>query len=229
MPVPRSAATTTPPATPERRRLNRKAVLTGAVELADHLGSVEALTIRKLADHLGVKPMSIYHHVPNKDEILNGMVDAVFAEIELPERDGEWQAELRRRAHSARAALARHPWATGMLDSRTNPGPATLTHHDAVIACLRASGFRPAEVSHTIATVDAYVYGFALQGAALPGETDDDLVGLADELMAQFAASYPSLAWFTSEYVMAPGYAFGDEFAFGLDLVLEGLASRLGD
>ena len=167
MPVPRSAATTTPPATPERRRLNRKAVLTGAVELADHLGSVEALTIRKLADHLGVKPMSIYHHVPNKDEILDGMVDAVFAEIELPERDGEWQAELRRRAHSARAALARHPWATGMLDSRTNPGPATLTHHDAVIACLRASGFRPAEVSHTIATVDAYVAGFALQEAAL--------------------------------------------------------------
>ena len=216
-----------PSEAPERRRLNREAVLAGAVALADELGSTEALTIRKLAEHLGVKPMSIYHHVANKDEILDGMVDSVFAEIELPSVDGQWREEMRRRAHSARSALGRHPWATGMLDSRTNPGPATLTHHDTVIACLRANGFKPADVAHAVAAIDAYVYGFALQEAALPNDGSGDLVELADDLMATFAASFPNLAWFTAEHVTQPGYAFGHEFDFGLELVLDGLAARL--
>ena len=216
-----------PSEAPERRRLNREAVLAGAVALADELGSTEALTIRKLAEHLGVKPMSIYHHVANKDEILDGMVDSVFAEIELPSVDGQWREEMRRRAHSARSALGRHPWAAGMLDSRTNPGPATLTHHDTVIACLRANGFKPADVAHAVAAIDAYVYGFALQEAALPNDGSGDLVELVDDLMATFAASFPNLAWFTAEHVTQPGYAFGHEFDFGLELVLDGLAARL--
>lgn len=210
-----------------RRRLNKAAVITGAVELADQIGTIGTLTIRKLADHLGVKPMSLYHHVSNKDDVLDGMVDAVFAEIELPRPEGPWFEEMQQRARSARAALKRHPWAIGMLDSRTNPGPATLTHHDSVIACLRANGFAPAEVSHLMATIDAYVYGFALQEAALPGDGAGDLTGLADDLMATFTASFPSLAWFTTEHVTQPGYAFGDEFEFGLELVLDGLATRL--
>ena len=216
-----------PSEAPERRRLNREAVLAGAVALADELGSTEALTIRKLAEHLGVKPMSIYHHVANKDEILDGMVDSVFAEIELPSVDGQWREEMRRRAHSARSALGRHPWAAGMLDSRTNADPATRTHHDTVIACLRANGFKPADVAHAVAAIDAYVYGFALQEAALPNDGSGDLVELVDDLMATFAASFPNLAWFTAEHVTQPGYAFGHEFDFGLDLVLDGLAARL--
>ena len=134
---------------------------------------------------------------------------------------------MERRARSARQALRRHPWASGMLDARTNPGPATLRHHDAVIGCLRANGFSPAMTQHAVASIDAYVYGFALQEAALPGTDTEGLADLAGELMAVFAEDYPNLAWFTTEHVMQPGYDFGDEFAVGLGLVLDGLEALL--
>jgi len=209
-----------------RSRLSRDSVLAGAVELADRIG-VEPLTLRKLATHLGVKPMSIYYHVASKDEILDGMVDAVFAEIEMPPPETPWREAMRTRARSARNALRRHPWAAGMLDSRTNPGPANLGHHDAVIACLRANGFSVGMTAHAYALLDAFIYGFALQEAALPGGGGGELVDIADEMMATFAEHYPHLAEFTAEHVMQPGYRFGDEFDFGLELILEGLAARL--
>jgi AcrR family transcriptional regulator len=212
---------------PRRPRLTRDAVLAGAVSLADEIG-VDPLTIRKLADHLEVKPMTIYHHVANKDEIIDGMVDAVFAEIEMPPADTPWRAAMRARAHSARAALRRHPWAAGMLDSRTNPGPANLAHHDAVIACLRTNGFSMAMIAHAYATLDAFIYGFALQEAALPGMSGDELVEQASEMMAAFTEHYPNLADFTVQHVLQPGYDFGDEFDFGLDLILDGLERAAG-
>jgi len=214
--------------TPQRPRLSRTAVLAGAVALADEIG-VEPLTIRKLADHLGVKPMSIYHHVENKDEIIDGMVDTVFAEIEMPPPDTPWREAMRQRAHSARDALRRHRWAAGMLDSRTNPGPANLGHHDAVLACLRANGFSVAMTAHAYAVLDAFIYGFALQESALPGQGGDDLVDLADDMMAVFAEAYPHLAEFTTAHVLQPGYSFGDEFEFGLELVLDGLERAFTD
>ncbi|GJM37915.1 MAG: hypothetical protein DHS20C19_12820 [Acidimicrobiales bacterium] len=211
-----------------RPRLSRDAVITGAVELADEIG-VDPLTLRKLAAHLGVKPMSIYHYVANKDEILDGMVDVVFSEIDTPAADGQWRDEMRRRAKSAREVLRRHPWATGMLDSRTTPGSATLHHNDAVVGCLRANGFEPALVGHAAAVIDAFVYGFALQEAVLPGHGGDELVELAEELTATLAADHPNLVWFTAEHVMQPGYHFADEFDPGLELILDGLAARLGE
>lgn len=210
----------------KRPRLCRDAVLAGAVELADEIG-VAPLTLRKLAEHLGVKPMSIYHHVANKDEILDGMVNAVFAEMHVPAVDIGWREAMRERAASARSVLRSHPWATGMLDSRANPGPATLRHHDAVMGCLLANDFPPALAGHAMAVLDAYIYGFALQEAALPGSGGDELVELADDLMATFAADYPNLARFTAEHVMQPGYHFGNEFDAGLELILEGLQDRL--
>lgn len=210
-----------------RTRLTRESVLAGAVELADRIG-IEPLTIRRLAEHLGVKPMAIYHHVANKDEILDGMVDAVFSEFELPDPASNWRTAMRARAVSARAALSRHPWATALLDSRTNPGPANLRHHDAVLGCLRANGFSLAMTGHAYAVMDAYIYGFALQEAGLPGGGEGaEITDLAAELMAQFASSYPHLAEFTDEYVLRPGYSFGAEFEFGLELVLDGLEARL--
>src|SRR5262245_3400144 len=108
--------------------------------LADRAG-LEAVTMRRLAEELGVEAMSLYHHVPNKDAILDGMVDIVFAEIELPRMDLDWKTALRRRMTSMRDVLVRHPWALRILESRTSPGPATLAHHDAMLACLRAAGF----------------------------------------------------------------------------------------
>ncbi|WP_433046920.1 TetR/AcrR family transcriptional regulator [Dactylosporangium sp. CS-033363] len=207
--------------------LSRERVLGAAVELAD-AGGIASLTIRSLAEKLRVKPMSVYHHVANKDEILDGIVDAVFAEIELPAPDRDWRAELRKRAESARAVLRRHSWAIGLLESRTTPGPATLHHHDAVLACLRGAGFSVALTAHAYALLDSYVYGFAVQEAALPFEGEQTAGDVAGSIMDTFAAeAYPHLVEMAVEHIAKPGYDFGAEFAFGLELILDGLAAHL--
>ncbi|MFD7626432.1 TetR/AcrR family transcriptional regulator [Streptomyces sp. NPDC059851] len=206
--------------------LSRERVLAAAVRVAD-AGGITALTIRSLAQELGVKPMSLYHHVPNKEAIVDGIVDAVFAEIDLPPAGTDWRTALRHRAHSARAVLRRHPWATAVMDSRAHPGPATLRHHDAVIATLRSGGFPFALAAHAFSLLDSYVYGFALTEAALPFEPQD-LGEAALDFLAQFPAEeYPHLVEFTQEHVMQPGYDHGAEFGYGLDLILDGLERRL--
>jgi AcrR family transcriptional regulator len=208
----------------ERVPLSRERVLTAAVALADS-GGVPSLTIRSLADRLGVKPMSLYHYVANKDEILDAIVDIVFSEIELPHVGGDWPTEMRRRAVSARQVLRRHPWAIALLQSRTSPGPSTLRHHDAFIGTLRAAGFSIAMTAHALALIDSYVYGFALSESALPIHGPEPVAELAGSMMRQYAAdAYLHLAEFSIEHIMRPGYDFGDEFRFGLDVVLDGLA-----
>jgi AcrR family transcriptional regulator len=207
-----------------RPRLSRSVVLRGAVAVAD-AGGIGALTMRSLADALEVKPMSIYHHVANKDDVLDGIVDFVFSEIELPAIGGEWQSEMRRRAVSARATMRRHPWAIGLLQTRTSPGPATLKHHDAVIGTLREAGFSVEMTAHAFALIDAYVYGFALSEATLPINGPETVTEVAEQMMEQSSpGDYPYLVEFSIEHVMKPGYAYGLEFEFGLDLVLNGLA-----
>lgn len=213
--------------TPARDRdepLTRERVLTGAVDLADRIG-VDPLTIRKLADHLGTKPMTLYHHVPNKAAILDGMVDLVFAEIDLPSRELPWREALRRRCVSARRVLRRHPWAVPLMESRTSPGPATLEHHDAVLGCLMEGGLPTPVVAHAYAVVDAFVYGFAVQEASLPagGATEEFAEVAQDVASALPPDAYPHLARFTAEHVLQPGYDFGDSFDVGLDLVLDGI------
>jgi AcrR family transcriptional regulator len=218
------AARNTPP---ERAPLSRKRVLRGALAVAD-AGGIRALTIRSLATELGVKPMAVYHHVANKDEILDGIVDIVFSEIDLPSADGDWLAEIRRRAASARRVLARHPWAIGLLESRTSPGPATLRHHDAVIGTLRAAGFSVEMTAHAYALLDSYVYGFALQESALPLSDPETVADVAEPMMQQFPpGEYPHLVELATEFVLQPGYDFGNEFDFGLSLILEALAGSL--
>ncbi|QNE19491.1 TetR/AcrR family transcriptional regulator [Kribbella qitaiheensis] len=221
-PMPRPKAVT-----PDRTPLSRERVLRSAVAIAD-AGGIAALTIRSLAEDLGVKPMSVYHHVAGKAEILDSIVDLVFAEIDLPTPGGDWEAEIRRRAHSARQALRRHPWAIGLMESRTSPGPATLKHHDANIGTLRAAGFSVAMTAHAYALIDSFVYGFALQEAALPFEGPDTVAEVAAPMMALFTTGqYPHLVELATEHVLQPGYDFGDEFEFGLTLVLDGLARYL--
>ncbi len=206
-----------------RPRLSRERVLTGAMAVAD-AGGIEALTIRTLAKSLGVKPMSVYHYVANKDEILDGIVDLVFSEIELPAQGGEWRAEIQRRAHSARRVLAKHPWAIGLMESRTSPGPATLRHHDAVIATLRDAGLSPELTAHAYALLDSYTYGFALQEVGLPFEGSDTVADIAVPIMERFSTGeYPHLVEMAVGYYLQPGYDFRDEFAWGLDLILDGL------
>ena len=212
----------------ERRpRLNAERVLTGAVALADEIG-IEQLTIRRLADALEVKPMTIYHHVPNKEAIIDGMVDLVFAEIERPDPDLDWRSAIRGRCSSARVVLGRHPWATPLMETRTSPGPATLAHHDAMLGCLRRGGMSLEMTAHAYALVDAYVYGFALQEATLPATSGADIAELAAEIIEHFPAdTYPHLFEFTTEHVLQPGYDFTSEFEFGLGVILDGLEREL--
>lgn len=203
--------------------LNR--VLQGAVALADELG-MEGFTIRKLATAIEVKPMTIYHYVSSKEAIIDGMVDHVFAEIELPPSGADWKEAMRHRARSARAVLARHPWATPLMESRTNPGPATLGHHDAVLRCLRQAGFSVEMTGHAYALIDAYIYGFALQEVNLPAVSGEDMAELAEMMTQQFpVGKYPHLVELTTQHVLKPGYDFGNEFEFGLSLILDGLGS----
>ena len=212
-----------------RPRLSRERVLQGAVAVAD-AGGIASLTIRSLAAELGVKPMSVYHHVANKDEILDGIVDLVFAEIELPTIGGDWREEMRRRAASAREAMRRHPWAIGLVETRTSPGWATLKHHDAVIGTLRAGGFSVAMTAHAFALIDAFVYGFALSEATLPFNGPDTVPEVAEQMMAHFSPDdYPHLVEFSVEHVMKPGYDYSEEFEFGLSVILDGLAQAAAD
>ncbi|MGZ8725715.1 TetR/AcrR family transcriptional regulator [Aeromicrobium sp.] len=213
----------------ERAPLSRERVLRGAVAVAD-AGGIGALTIRTLAKKLGVKPMSVYHHVANKGEILDGIVDIVFGEIELPSTDGDWRSEIHRRALSARSVLRRHPWGIGLLESRTTPGPATLRHHDANIGTLRGAGFSVEMTAHAYALLDSYVYGFALQEASLPFDGPETVADIAEPMMQEFpAGDYPHLVELATEYILKPGYDFGNEFEFGLGLILDGLTRALPD
>lgn len=217
-----------PEAQSGRPRLSRDRVLAAAVEIAD-AGGITALTIRSLADSLGVKPMSVYHHVANKEQILDGIVDLVFAEMELPTIGGEWRAEIHCRAASARRVLRTHPWALPLLESRTSPGPATLRHHDAVLGTLRAGGFPVELTAHAYALLDAFVYGFALQEASLPFEGPDSVAEVAGPMMEAFASGqYPHLVELATEVALQPGYDFGREFEFGLAVVLDGLERLRG-
>jgi AcrR family transcriptional regulator len=174
--------------------------------------------------------MSLYHHVANKEALLDGMVDLVFSEFHLPRTGQDWAGELRLRAASAREALRRHRWAIGLMDSRSAPGLETLRHHDAVLGCLRAAGFSVPMAAHAFAVLDAHLYGFMVQELSLPFEgDDDDLHDLADSIMGDLpAGELPHLLELTREHVLQPGYDFGDEFGYGLDLILDGLERRRG-
>ncbi|HXV92185.1 MAG TPA: TetR/AcrR family transcriptional regulator [Pseudonocardia sp.] len=216
------------PDTGRRMGLTRERVLRAAVALAD-AGGIEALTMRKLGVELGVEAMSLYHHVAGKSDLLDGMVDAVFGEIELPAAGAGWKAAMRQRAVSAREVLSRHRWAIALMDSRSSPGPATLRHHETVIGTLRRDGFSVAMAAHAFSVLDSYIYGFAMQEAALPFHTDEQAAQVASTILARAAPEqYPHLTEMAAEHVMRPGYSYGDEFAFGLDLILDGL-ERLRD
>jgi AcrR family transcriptional regulator len=203
--------------------LNRERVLRAAVALADESGT-GSLSMRKLGDALGVEAMSLYNHVANKGDLLDGMVDFVFSEIDLPAGGADWKTSMRQRAISVRHALARHPWAIGLMESRTSPGPATLRHHDAVIGSLRQGGFSIEMAAHAYSILDSYIYGFALQEASLPFDTAEETADVAEMIFKQLPPDeYPYLTELTVEHVLQPGYDYGNEYEFGLDLILDGL------
>jgi AcrR family transcriptional regulator len=213
------------PAIDPRPRLSRERVLQAALALAARDG-IESLTMRKLADELGVGAMSLYYHVPNKEQLLGGMVDIVFSEIEPPSTDVDWKTAMRNRALSTRNALRRHPWAIGLMEGRTSHGPANLRLHDAVLGCLRAAGFSLEMTVHAYSVQDAYIYGFALQEQDMSSETADDFAAEAQRQMREYEAmlaDFPHLVEVVGGYVAKAGYDYDAEFLFGLDLILDGL------
>ena len=206
----------------DRTGLSRERVLHGAVELADEIG-IESFTMRRLAEALETAPMTIYHHVPSKEEIIDGMVEVVFSEIEKPPADEDWKTAIRKRCVSAREVLSRHPWAAPLMESRTSPGPENLAHHESVLGCFRRGGLSVELAAHAYAILDSYLYGFAFEEATLPGGSEDlpEVAAAMAETMP--LEDYPHLAELTTEYVLQPGYDFGNSFEFGLDLIIEGL------
>lgn len=206
-----------------RGRLSRELVIEAGVALADD-GGTASLSMRKLGESLGVEAMSLYTHVANKVDLLDGMVDAVFAEIELPDPGAPWRVSMRQRAVSVRVAMRRHPWAVELMESRRSPGPATLRHHDAVLGALRRNGFSVALAAHAFSLLDSYIYGFAMQERALPFSTADETAEVAAEIFhSTVPDDYPYLTELATTHVMQPGYDYGDEFGYGLDIMLDGL------
>jgi AcrR family transcriptional regulator len=207
----------------QRAPLSRDRVLCAAVALAD-AGGMPAVSMRRLGQALGVEAMSLYNHVASKSDLLDGMIDIVFGEIDLPDGDGGWRAQMRRRAISARQALRRHPWAIGLMESRTSPGPATLHHHEEVLGCLRRAGFSVELTAHAYSLLDSYIYGFALQEASLPFGTGQEAAQVAQQIYGRFSAGqYPYLTEIAMAHVVQPGYEYADEFETGLDLILDSL------
>lgn len=209
-----------------RAPLSRERVLQTAFQLADQ-GGLGSLSMRKLGQELGVEAMAMYYYFANRDEIVDGIVDLVFAEIDLPSSDGDWRAAMRRRSISLRDVLLRHRWAIGLMESRRNGGPANLRHHDAVIACLRAGGMDIAMTAHAYSLLDSYVYGFALTKLTLPFQTPDEVAEVAAGMrQAADLDAYPHLVEMIG-HAMQPGYDYLDEFEYGLDVILDGLERDL--
>jgi AcrR family transcriptional regulator len=218
------------PATETRAPLSRERVLQTAVTLADRHG-LESLSMRKLADELRVAAMSLYYHVPNKVELIDGMIDIVFSEIEPPSPDLDWKTAMRRRAVSTREALNRHRWAVGQMEGRTTHGPANLRLHDAVLGCLRGAGFSLEMTVHAYSVQDSYIYGFALQETDMSSETPEDFAAEAQRQMHAYQdvlADYPHLVEVVGGHVATAGYDYATEFLFGLDLILDGLDGLRG-
>jgi AcrR family transcriptional regulator len=217
-----------------RAPLSKRRVLETAVAIAQHEG-LESLTMRRLADELGAGAMTLYHYVPNKEKLLDGMVDIVFDEIELPTTDVDWRTAMRRRALSTREALNRHRWAVGLMESRTTPGPASLRLHNAVLGCLREAGFSIEMTIQAYSVQDAYIYGFALQEKSVPFETAEEAAAVATEQYREYAAlegerqlgelgeEFPYLAEVVAGHVAKVGYDFASAFEYGLDLILDAL------
>lgn len=198
-----------------RRRLNRNRVLDAAVGLADESG-VEALTMRRLGERLGVEAMSLYKHVAGKEDILDGIVDLVIGEIDMPSPGSDWRSAMRQRAESARRVLVRHPWAIGMMESQSTLGPNALRYVDAVIGTLRQAGFPIRMAAHAFVLLDSFVYGLVVQEVAMPTVGAD-----ASELSPEFATEFPYLAEMIASHATGPGYSYDEEFEFGIEQLLD--------
>ena len=211
-----------------RPPLNRDRILGAAVEIADERG-VGAVTMREVASRLGVEAMSLYNHVANKDDILDGMIDLVVQEFDLPTDVGDWREAMRRRAVSAHEVFGRHPWTPMLLDSRGSSGPSALRYFDWVLGTLIQAGFSIDDAARAFSLLDSYIYGFGIEQINFSAEGDASPEERA-EAMLEFipAEQYPYLHRMAS-HAMEVGYDAEADFDFGLEIILDGLERTLGE
>lgn len=210
----------------KRTPLSRERIIAAAMQVADD-GGLPAVSMRSVGKALGAEAMSLYHHVSGKEELLDLLADAAFDEIPLLEIGTPWRTAMTSRADAMRAVLRAHPWALGLLESRSNPGQAVIRHHDRVLGVLRQGGFDLALAAHAYSVLDAYIYGFVLTELTLPFTPDEGADAFAEGLELP-ADEYPHLAEMLEQMVLGHEYDYGDEFGYGLDLVLDQLELRLG-
>ena len=219
-------ASQTRPRDETRAPLSRERVLEAAIDLAD-AGGIEALTMRRLAQELGVEAMTLYYYVANKDEILNGIVEMVVAEIELPSAGGDWKAELRATALSAYEILLRHRWAASLVLTGAGTSMARTRYMEAILGCLRRAGFSASLTDHAYHALESHIMGFTLWevGMNLPG--DEELATLATGFLAQLPEDqFPYLVEHVHQHLKPHDPSDEGEFAFGLDLILDGLERK---
>lgn len=211
----------------ERMPLSAQRIVDAAAAVADRTG-IAGVSMRSVGRELGVEAMSLYHHVANKEALIDALADWVFAQIELPREGAPWREEVRRHASSARTVFTAHPWSLALVDTRTAPGPAVLRRHDAMIGCLRRAGFPMSLTSHAISVIDAYVYGFALTERNLPFDPATGATEFALEVEVPWS-EYPHLGEFVVELMRDGDYSFSAEFEVGLDIILDALGRRLAE
>jgi len=214
-----------PTEAPPRVRLSRDRVLRVAVALADEVG-IEALNMRRLAEKLGVVPMALYKHVANKEELLDGMVDIVVGEIEPAVSGTDWRSAVRQRILSARRSLKRHPWASGVIESRTNPSPVVLVYLDSMIGMLRAGGFSVDLTHHALHAMGSRLYGFTQEvfndSQPIDPETRATMIREMEGLYPRIAEMVGAI-YHDEASIVGQGCDDQFEFEFALDLLLNGL------
>jgi AcrR family transcriptional regulator len=209
---------------PRRPGLTRDLITDVALALADASG-VESLSMRALAKALGVEAMSLYNHIRNKDDLLDALVDTVVGRIALPGTGSDWQAELRRRAHSMRSVFLAHPWAPPLIVGRINVGPNMLTLNEATLGCLHAAGFSYVQADHAMNALDSLIYGFHLLERGMPVQPEDYAEAATTYLPAIDPDRYPHFCAL-GQMVADGSYDGVNHMAFGLDLLLNALAAQ---
>ena len=211
---------------PKRKPLSRDRILETAVAMADEHG-LDALSMRKLGQELGFEAMSLYNHVIHKDDLLDGMLDLVLAEMEAPRPD-DGLAGIRTAAISAHDALHRHPWAASVLMTPSRVRPLRLAFMDGLLAALRGAGFSPETTYHAYHVIDAHIIGFSLwqstHNFSLPDEITEDLAGFLDRMLPK--DTYPDLHAHGQQHLEESAHQDVSAFEFGLDLILESLERR---
>jgi AcrR family transcriptional regulator len=216
-----------PAITPARTPLSRERVRAAAIELADEAG-IGALTMRRLAQELGVEAMTLYYHVANKGALLTQMVDLVESEIDLPSPGGDWKAELRRTAISAYDVLTRHPWAAPLVLTQSGDSITRLRYMDGILGTLRIAGFSADLTDHAYHALESHIMGFTLWEVGMNLGTREEVEALASDFLATLpTAEFPHLAEHVLQHLKPRNPDDEGEFAFGLDLILDGLERML--